>query len=77
MSKLPEPDQKDQIKSFQKVFDLASKKLGGHLDKHSADAYYKAVHVFDPQQLAVVGHDMTDFDVTSGLENPSAELHQE
>ena len=38
LSKLPELDRKELIKSFQKVFDLASKKLGGHLDKHRANA---------------------------------------
>ena len=57
LSKLPEPDRKEQIKSF-KVFDISPQKLSGHLDKHPAYAYYKAVRVFDPRQLAIVGHDI-------------------
>ena len=48
LSKLPESGRKEQIKSFQNVFDLASKKLAGHLDKHPAYAYHKAICVFDP-----------------------------
>ena len=58
LSKLPESGRKEQIKSFHNVFDLASKKLGSHLDKHQAYAYYKAVHVFVTGQFAIVGHDI-------------------
>ena len=68
---------KELIKSFQKSLTWPPKKFGSHLDKHPAYAYDRAVLVFDPRQLAVVGHDITDFDVISGLEHPSAELHEE
>jgi hypothetical protein len=46
LSKLPDTKRKKQVKSFQEVFRLSSKKLENHLEVHPAYAYYKAVHVF-------------------------------
>ena len=39
--------------------------------------YYKAVRVFDPRQLAIVEHDIADYQAIPGLRCPSAELHEE
>ena len=77
LSKLPESERKKHVKSFQEVFRLSSKKLESHLDMHPAYAYYKAVRVFDPRQLAIVEHDIADYQVISGLHCPSTELHEE
>lgn len=77
LSKLPESQRKKQVKSFQEVFRLSSKKLKSHLDTHPAFAYYKAVRVFDPRQLAIVEHDIADHQAIPGLWCPSTELHEE
>ena len=72
LSKLPESQRKKQVKSFQEVFRLSSKK-----SSHPAYAYYKAVRVFDPQQLVIVELDIADYKVIPGLQCPSTELHEE
>ena len=56
---------------------MSSKKLEGHLDTHPAYAYYKAVRVFDSRQIAVVEHDIADYQVIPGLQCPSTELYEE
>ena len=54
LSKMPEPERKKQIKSFQEVFRLSSKKLEDHLDNHPAYAFHKAARIFDPWQLVTL-----------------------
>ena len=75
--KLPKPQRKKQVKSFQEVFRLPSKELESHLDVHPAYVYYKANRVFDPRQLVIVEHDVADYQAIPGLRCPSAELHEE
>ena len=77
LAKLSEPERMKQIKSFHKVFNLYMKKLEVHLDKHPAYAYYKAIRIFDPRQLLIMGHDITEFEIIPGLKNPSPELLEE
>ena len=77
LSKLPQQERKKQVKSFQEVFRLSSKKLESHLDTHPAYAYYKAVRVFDPQQLAIIEHDIANYQVIPGLQCPLTVLHEE
>lgn len=74
LSKLSETQRKKYVKSFQEVFSI---KLEGHLDKHPAYADHKAVRVFDSRQVAVVEHDIADYQVIPGLWCPSSELHEE
>ena len=76
--KMSDTERRKWIKSFQEVFQLSSKKLG-HLSNHPAYAYYKAVRIFDPQQLAIVivEHYIIDYLAIHGLQSPSADLHEE
>ena len=77
LTKLAEPGRKKCIKSFQDAFALSVKKIQGHLDKHPAYKFYKAVRVFDPRQLPTVNHDIAQYDIIPGLKNPSPELLEE
>ena len=77
LEKLPESERKKHVKLFQAASRLSSKKLEGHLDTHPAYAYYKAVRVFDPRQIAVVEHDIADYQVILGLQCLSTELYEE
>ena len=51
--------------------------MESHLDAHPAYAYYKAVRVVDPRQLAIVEHDIADYQAIPGLQCPTTELHEE
>ena len=51
--------------------------LESHLDVNPAYAYYNAVCIFDPQQLAIVEHNIADYEVIPGLQCLSTELHEE
>ena len=57
--------------------DVSLQKLERHLDQHPAYEYYKAVRVFDPQQLPIVSHDIEDYTAIPGLQEPSPALMEE
>ena len=73
LSKLSQPEQRKEIKIFQKVFRLSLNKLEGH----PAYDYYKAARIFDPRQLPIMGHDISDFANIPGLVDPTPELLEE
>ena len=77
LAKLTHHEREEQIKSFQEVFQLAHQKLEGHLQKHPAFLFYEAARIFDPCQLPTVSHDITDYSIIKGFENPSPELLEE
>lgn len=52
--KLPEPERKKHINPSKVVI----YKTWGSSENHPAYSYYKAVHVFEPRQLAIVRHDI-------------------
>jgi hypothetical protein len=53
---------------------LAHRKLEGHLHSHPAYLFYKAARIFDPRQLPTISHNISDYSVIKGFENPSPEL---
>ena len=65
------------LKLAQEVFMRAHDKLKGHLQSHPAYTFYKAARIFDPRQLPTIGHNISDYSVIKGFENPSPELLEE
>ena len=77
LQNLPLEQRRVKIKSFQAVFSLSLQKLEAHIDNLPAYPYYKAIRIFDPRQLAVLSHDISDYCALPSLQDPSPALLEE
>ena len=77
LQNLPLEQRRVQIKSFQAVFSLSLQKLEVHIDNLPAYPYYKAVRIFDPRQLTVLSHDISDYSAIPSLQDPTPALLEE
>ena len=71
LQNLPLEQRRIHIKSFQAAFNLSLQKLEVHIDNLPAYPYYKAMRVFDPRQLPMVSHDISDYSAIPSLKDPS------
>ena len=77
LQNLPLEQRRVKIKSFQAVFSLSLQKLEAHIDNLHTYPYYKAIRIFDPRQLAVLSHDISDYCALPSLQDPSPALLEE